>query len=120
MPTGFWVMAPAMSPLLIASIWSLPESKPMIVSFPSIPSSWTAWTTPMAAPSLEPYRPLRSVGRDDRLRQVGRLQRVAAVLDVDDLDVGLVVLHVVDEPVAALHTGNARLVMHDHGDLAGV
>ena len=53
MPTGFWVMAPAITPLLIASIWALPESKPTIV-MPFLPLSWTPLTMPMAEPSLAP------------------------------------------------------------------
>jgi hypothetical protein len=55
MPTGSCVIAPAMRPLLIASIWAWPESNPTIVSSPgSMPSSFTAFTMPMAEPSLVP------------------------------------------------------------------
>ena len=53
MPTGFCVMAPAITPLLIASIWALPESKPTIV-MPFLPLSWTPLMTPIAEPSLAP------------------------------------------------------------------
>ena len=53
MPTGFCVIAPAITPDLIASIWALPESKPTIV-MPFLPLSSTPLTMPMAEPSLAP------------------------------------------------------------------
>ena len=104
----------------MASIWSLPESKPTIVSLPWMPSSCTRVDDADGRALVGAVDALEvGVGRDDRLGDVGRLQRVAtAVLDVHDLDVGLVLLHVVDEAVAPLHAGQAGLVVHDHGDLA--
>ena len=56
-----------------------------------------------------------------RLGDFGRLQVIAAaVLDADDLDVGVLGLHLVEEAVAAVDAGPARLVVHDHGDFAGI
>jgi len=40
MPMGFWVIAPSIAPLRIASIWALPESNPTMVR-PVLPLSWT-------------------------------------------------------------------------------
>jgi hypothetical protein len=55
MPIGPWVMAPAISPFLMASICAWPESKPTMVSAPgSSPSSLAAFTMPIAEPSLVP------------------------------------------------------------------
>src|SRR6476646_2391614 len=60
MPTGFWVMAPNIRPLLMASIWALPESYPTTLMAPSFLSSLTALMTPIAEPSFAPKKPVMS------------------------------------------------------------
>src|SRR4051812_20878723 len=51
------------------------------------------------------------VGLQDRLGDLGRLQLVAAaILHADDLDVGVLVLHRLEEAVAAIDAGAAGLV----------
>src|SRR5690606_8554404 len=50
----------------------------------------------------------------DRRGEVRRLEVVAgAVLDVDDLDVGSVFLDVLDEAIAPVDAGDARLIVDD-------
>jgi hypothetical protein len=43
-----------MAPLRIASIWALPESKPITWMSPVLPLSSMPWRTPMADPSFAP------------------------------------------------------------------
>src|SRR5882762_1647149 len=58
---------------------------------------------------------------DDGLGEVGRLELVtAAVLDVHYLDVGVLLLDALQEPVAPVDAGAAGLVVDDGGHLAGV
>src|SRR5438552_15959071 len=59
MPMGSWVIAPASSPLRIASICCWPESYPMTTTLPVLPDSLTPFSTPMAEPSFAPKTPLR-------------------------------------------------------------
>src|SRR5690606_6611173 len=55
----------------------------------------------------------------DRRGEVRRLEVVAgAVLDVDDLDVGSVFLDVLDEAIAPVDAGDARLIVDDGRHLA--
>ena len=82
--------------------------------------------TPIAAPigrafvGAEDALEVR-VGLKHRLGDFGRLQMVAAaVLDVDDLDVRMLGLHLVEEAVAPIDAGAAGLIMHDDRDFACV
>src|SRR5690606_25742670 len=59
------------------------------------------------------------VGLDDRLRQVGGAQMVAAaILHVDDLNVGVGFFDAVDKAVATVDAGAAGLVVDDDRDLS--
>ena len=50
-----------------------------------------------------------------------RLQVIAlAILDIDDLDVRMLGLHLVQEAVPAIDAGTACLVVHDEPDLARI
>ena len=73
----------------------------------------------MAEPSLAPKTPFEvGIGLQDRLGDLGRLQVIAvAVLDGDDLDVGVGLVHAADEALDPIDAGAARLIVGDDGDL---
>ena len=54
-----------------------------------------------------------------RLRDIGRFELIAgAVLDVDDVHVGVLALHLIDEAVAPIDARPTRLVVDDDSDFA--
>src|SRR4029079_14899209 len=56
---------------------------------------------------------------EDRLGEVGRLEVIAAaVLDVDDFDLGVLGLHPVDEAIAPVDAGPAGLIVDHGGDFS--